>query len=258
MATQRTYKSSASYFPFGPIRIIITAVAAGDVTPYLSMSNPLWKIPLFTSEFTEEELAAVQAPIRNNWLSLGAITGEFEAQFAQLVGAKHAVALTNCTAALHLALAASGVGQSDEVIVPALTFVASANAARYCGARVVFADIKSDVDLTIDPRDVESRLTDRTKAIVVVHYAGFPADIEALAAIADKHQLAIVEDCAHALVTRVKGKTLGTFGNGGCFSFFPNKNMTSAEGGVLITDDDDTADRVRRLCGLRPRAGPPA
>lgn len=206
-----------------------------------------WLIPLFKPEFGPDELEAVQRPLRQQWLTMGPITAELEDGFRQRTGAGAAIAVTNCTAALHLALLANGVGPGDEVIVPALTFVASANAARYCGAKVVFCDIAGATDLTLDVRDVERKLSPRTKAIVAVHYAGFPVDMRALMALATKHHVAVIEDCAHALFSQLEGQVLGTFGACGCFSFFSNKNMTCGEGGLVVTNDADLARKLRLL-----------
>jgi len=206
-----------------------------------------WRIPLFKPEFGADELDAVQRPLRNQWLTMGPITAELEAEFRRRSGAGAAIAVTNGTAALHLALLATGVNPGDEVIVPSLTFVASANAARYCGAKVVFCDIRGEDDLTLDVRDVERKMTCRTKAIVAVHYAGFPADMRPLVALAAAHNVVVIEDCAHALISHLDGKTLGTFGACGCFSFFSNKNMTCGEGGMVITNGEDIAGKIRLL-----------
>lgn len=206
-----------------------------------------WQIPLFKPDFGPEELEAVQRPLRNQWLTMGPITAELEDEFRRRTGAGAAIAMTNCTAALHLALLAVGVGPGDEVIVPSLTFVASANAARYCGAKVVFCDIDGENDFTLDVADVERRMTCRTKAIIAVHYAGFPADIRPLVALATAHHAVVIEDCAHALISRLGGRTLGTFGACGCFSFFSNKNMTCGEGGMVTTDREDIARKLRLL-----------
>lgn len=206
-----------------------------------------WKIPLFDTDFGPAELEAVQRPVKDGWLTLGPRTTELEAFFADLVGARHAIALTNCTSALHLSMVAAGVGPGDEVIVPSLTFVASANAVRYCGGKVVFADIVGEHDLTLDPEDVRRRITARTKALVTVHYAGFPSAVGELQAIAAEHGLALVEDCAHALVTHHAGRVLGNFGDSGCFSFFSNKNVSIGEGGMTVTNDDRIAERIRLL-----------
>ena len=181
------------------------------------------------------------------WLSMGGETAAFEADFAALTGAAHALAVTNCTAALHLAGMALGWGPGDEVIVPSLTFVATANAVRYTGATPVFADIRSEDDLSLSPDDVAARITPRTRAIVVVHYGGYAADMPALLAVAERHGLDVVEDVAHAPGGSLDGRALGTWGRIGCFSFFANKNMTTGEGGMLTTDDDGLAERLRLL-----------
>ena len=207
----------------------------------------MWKIPLFATDFGEAELEAVRKPVKDGWLTMGPITSELESHFSSMLGVKHSIAVTNCTCALHLALLSQGVGHGDEVIGPAMTFIASVNAARYCGAKVVFADIIGEEDLTLDPDDVKRKITPRTKAIVVVHYAGFPAQMEALSEIAREYGLSVVEDSAHSLITTVNGKALGSIGAAGCFSFFSNKNITCGEGGMVTTNDDKIAEKVRLL-----------
>lgn len=206
-----------------------------------------WQIPLFELELGEEERQAVDAVLRSRWLTMGERIQEFERAFAEFVGARHAFAVSNCTAALHLANLALGIGPGDEVIVPSLTFVATANAVRYVGAKPVFADVISETDWTISPADVERRITPRTRAIAVVHYAGFACDMEAIRAIAARHGLAVVEDCAHSPGASLDGRALGTWGDVGCFSFFSNKNMTTGEGGMIVTNRDDLAAAFRGL-----------
>lgn len=209
------------------------------------------RVPFSEPAIGAEEIRAVTKVLKSRWLTMGEVTAEFERRFAAKLGVKHAVAVTNGTAALHLANLALGVGPDDEVICPALTFVASANASRYCGAKVRFADVVSETDLTIDPDSVRSLITPRTKAVTVVHYAGFACRMEPLLALAREHGLRIIEDCAHApgAFCRVEGvrKPLGTVGDIACFSFFGNKNITTAEGGMVVTDDDTLAERVRLL-----------
>lgn len=206
-----------------------------------------WKIPLFELELGEEEITAVDGVLRSRWLTMGERIQEFEQAFADFLGAKHAIAVSNCTAALHLANLALGIGPDDEVIVPSLTFVATANSIRYVGARPVFADVVSETDWTISPTDIERRITSRTRAIAVVHYAGYPCDMAAIADIAARRGLAIIEDCAHSPGARLDGRALGTWGHVGCFSFFSNKNMTTGEGGMIVTDHDDLAAKLRGL-----------
>jgi dTDP-4-amino-4,6-dideoxygalactose transaminase len=214
-----------------------------------------WRITLSEPEIGDEEIEAVTRVLRSRWLTMGAVTAEFERAFAERMGAKHAFAVNNATAALHLANLAVGVGPGDEVICPDLTFVASANATRYTGADVALVDIVSEDDLTVSPAAIEARITPRTKAITVVHYAGFPCDMDAIAAIARRHGLAVIEDCAHAPFAWLPGaggdgadrRYVGVIGDVGCFSFFGNKNMTTGEGGMLTTNDDAVAERIRLL-----------
>ncbi len=170
-----------------------------------------------------------------------------EEEIAAATGAKYAIAVANCTAALHLACLALDLGPGDEIICPTLTFVATANAPRLVGASLRFCESVGEHDLTMDPDHVEQLVNARTRAIMVVHYAGFACDMEALQALADRHHLALVEDCAHALFTTHRGRTLGRWGRVGCFSFFSNKNATCGEGGAIITDDDRLAERLRLL-----------
>ena len=206
-----------------------------------------WRVPLADVRLGPEEESAVLDVLRSGWLTMGGVTQAFEQEFAAFVGAKHAFAVTNATAALHLACMAVGLGEGDEVIVPSLTFVATANAVRYTGANVVFADIESEDWLCICPRSIEEKINERTRAIVVMHYAGFACDMPEILRVAKKYHLAVIEDAAHAVGASLDGKPLGTWGDVGCYSFFGNKNMTTAEGGVLVTDDDHLAEKVRIL-----------
>jgi dTDP-4-amino-4,6-dideoxygalactose transaminase len=205
------------------------------------------KVPLFETTFGTEEEEAVRAPVRDGWLTMGTRTEEFEQVFAQATGARHVIAVNSCTAALHLALVACGVGPGDEVLCPTLTFVATANAARYIGARVVFCESVGVNNLLIDPDDVAARITPRTRALMVVHFAGYPADLPRLTALCRQHNLALIEDAAHACITDLQGQACGTWGDCGCFSFFSNKNITCGEGGALTTQDDRLAERLRLL-----------
>ncbi len=206
-----------------------------------------WRVPLADVKLGIEEEIAVLGVLRSGWLTMGAVTQAFEQELAAFVGAKYAFAVNNATAALHLACLSVGLGEGDEVIVPSLTFVATANAVRYTGAKVVFADIESEDWLCICPKAIEEKITERTRAIVVMHYAGFACDMPAIMRIAEKHQLAVIEDAAHAIGASLDGKALGTWGDVGCYSFFGNKNMTTAEGGMLVTNDDHLAEKVRIL-----------
>jgi dTDP-4-amino-4,6-dideoxygalactose transaminase len=206
-----------------------------------------WKIPLADVSFGVEEEEAVLRVVRSRWLSMGEETRQFEEEFAAFLGTKHALAVANATAALHMACLAVGIGPGDEVIVPSLTFVATANAVRYTGGIPVFADIESEDWLTISPDSIEKCITDKTRAILVMHYAGYACDLPAIQAIAAKHGLAIIEDSAHAIGSELNGRRLGTWGQIGCFSFFSNKNMTTGEGGMVVTDDDTLAGKLRIL-----------
>jgi len=206
-----------------------------------------WRIPLADVDFDRDEEEAVSAVLRSKWLTMGEVTQQFEKDFSKLIGSKYSIAVTNCTAGLHLAMVALGVGAGDEVIVPSLSFVATANAVRYTGAKVVFADIGGETDLTISSQSIERRITERTRAIIVMHYAGYACDMDAVIKIAREHGLYVVEDAAHALGGALNGKSLGSWGDIGCFSFFPNKNMTTAEGGMVTTNDDELAKKLGLL-----------
>jgi len=206
-----------------------------------------WRIPLSDIDFGPEEAAAVGQVLESRWLTMGAVTQQFENEFAAYTGARHAIAVSSATAALHMACVAAGLGPGDEVILPSLTFVATANAVRYTGATPVFADIEGEASLNVSAQAIEACLTSRTRAILVVHYGGYACDMPAILALARKHGLVIIEDAAHAIGSRLDGRMLGTWGQMGCFSFFSNKNMTTGEGGMLVTDDDALAGKLRLL-----------
>lgn len=206
-----------------------------------------WIVPLADLDYGPEEDQAVLDVLHSKWLTMGAVTQAFEEEFATYHGAKHAIAVSNATQALHLACLSLGIGPGDEVIVPSLTFVATSNAVLYTGAEVRFADIISPEELTIDPEDIEAKITPKTKAIIVMHYGGFPCRMPEIMAIAEKHGLMVIEDAAHAPGAWLNGKALGTWGEVGCFSFFSNKNLSTGEGGMLLTDRDDLAEKLRLL-----------
>jgi dTDP-4-amino-4,6-dideoxygalactose transaminase len=206
------------------------------------------KVPLFDLDIGEEEERAVIEVLRSKWLSTGPRTAAFEEAFARALGVPHAVAVASGTAALHLAMVAIGcIKPGDEVIVPSLTFVATANAARYLGAIPVFVDISGLHDLNIDPDAIEVAITPRTKAIVVMHYAGFPCDMTRIINLAHRRGLKVIEDACHGILSDYTGRKLGTIGDAGCFSFFSNKNMTTAEGGMVVTSNAEIARQVRLL-----------
>lgn len=206
-----------------------------------------WKIPLSDLSFGVEESLAVQKVLETRWLTMGTVTQEFEKAFEQFNRVKHAIAVTNGTAALHLACLAAGLAPGDEVIVPSLTFVATANAIRYTGAIPIFADITGFNDLNISPESIKKQITWRTRAIMVMHYAGYACDMNAILSLAEQYRLKVIEDAAHAAGSQLEGKNLGCWGDIGCFSFFANKNMTTGEGGMLTTNDDDIAAKLRLM-----------
>ena len=205
------------------------------------------KVPLSDVTLGQQEKDAVARVIDSRWISMGPETKHFEAEFAEMHGCRHAVAVTNGTAALHLSALALGLGPEDEVIVPSLTFVASANGFAYTGAKIRFADIVSDDDPTLDPASVAAATTRRTKAIVPVHYAGWMADMVSLLRLASEVGARVVEDACHAVGLGTHLGNAGALGTMGCFSFFPNKNMTVGEGGMVTTNSDELDKSLRLL-----------
>jgi dTDP-4-amino-4,6-dideoxygalactose transaminase len=194
-----------------------------------------------------EEIDAVREVLESRWLSAGPVTAAFERDFAAALGVPDAVAVSSGTAALHLAVMALGLGPGDEVIVPSLSFVASAAVTALCGATPVFADVRSELDLTIAADDVARLVTPRTRAIVAMHYGGFPCDLEALAAVARDSGASLIEDAAHAPVVRAGAAMLGTAGAAGCFSLYVTKNVTAGEGGMVVARDAGLLGRARAL-----------
>jgi dTDP-4-amino-4,6-dideoxygalactose transaminase len=206
-----------------------------------------WRVPLTDLDYGPEENQAVLDVLNNRWLTMGAVTQEFESRFAQLVGAEHAFGVSNATVALHLACLALGIGPGDEVIVPSLSFVATSNAVLYTGAEVKFADILSPDELTISPEEIERLITERTRAMIVMHYGGYPCHMVEIMGIASQYGIAVIEDAAHAPGASLDDRALGTWGDVGCFSFFSNKNLSTGEGGMLVTKRDDIAEKVRLM-----------
>ncbi len=212
----------------------------------MAVAESFPQLPLFDLRLRQQDLDAVAETLRSGWLTMGPRTQAFEEAFAAQLGARHAVAVSSCTAALHLAYLAAGVGPGDEVVVPSFTFAATASAAVYCRATPVFADILSREQPSLDPADVERRITPRTKAVCVVHYAGYgAAETVALRELCDAHGLPLIEDVAHAPSATLHGRKLGTFGLAGAFSFFSNKVLSVGEGGLLCTDSDEVAALAR-------------
>lgn len=208
---------------------------------------PRIEVPLYDFRPSPLDTAAICRPLERGWLTMGPEVERFEQAFAERLGVAHVVAVASGTAALHLSLLALDIGAGDEVICPSLTFVATANAIRYVGAQPVFCDITSLDDLNLDPDDVERRITSRTRAVLAVHYAGYPADLSRLAHLCVRRGLLLIEDAAHACVSTLNGRSCGSWGACGCFSFFSNKNITCGEGGALAVNDPQIAARLRRL-----------
>lgn len=201
-------------------------------------------IPYGRQTIEDDDVAAVLEVLRSDWLTTGPKVGEFESAFAEKVGAAHAVAVSSGTAALHCAMYALGIKPGDEVIVPAMTFAASANCVVYLGATPVFSDVDPHT-LLIDPADAAARITDRTRAIVAVDYAGQPCDYDELRALCDRHGLSLVADACHSLGARYKDRPVGSIADLSAFSFHPVKHITTGEGGMITTDNGDLAGRMR-------------
>ena len=206
-----------------------------------------YTIPLFDVNFDEKEARAAYDTVKSGWVSAGVKCEELENQFKNLWHVNHAVAVSNCTVALHMACILAGFKPGDEVLCPSLTFAASANCIRYVGAKPVFCDLKGLEDMTINPDEIEKKITEKTKGIVAVHFAGFPCDMDRIMQIANKYNLKVIEDACHGPLSEYKGKKLGTIGDFGCFSFFSNKNISTGEGGMLITNNDEYAARARLI-----------
>jgi dTDP-4-amino-4,6-dideoxygalactose transaminase len=207
----------------------------------------MYKIPLFELNFDEKEEQAVLEVLRSKWISTGPKVDELEKKFAKMLNVNHSVALANCTVALHLALILAGIKENDEVICPSLSFVATVNAIRYINAVPVFADIISYENLTIDPLDIEKKITDKTKAIIVMHYGGFACDMYTIMNLANRYKLKVIEDACHGPLSEYRGRKLGSIGDIGCFSFFSNKNISTGEGGMLVTNNPEYYEKALLL-----------
>jgi dTDP-4-amino-4,6-dideoxygalactose transaminase len=206
-----------------------------------------WKYPLCDIDLGKEEEHGVLRVLRSRWLSTGPVTERFEKAFSEYLGGGYAIAVSNGTAALHLALTNLGLKGGDEIILPSLTFVATANAVLYVGANPVFVDIVSKDDLNISAEEVEKKITKKTRAILVMHYGGYPCDMRPIMDIAKGHGLYVVEDAAHAPGAEYKGKKCGLTGDIGCFSFFSNKNLVTGEGGMVVTRSKEWAEKIRKM-----------
>ena len=199
-------------------------------------------------EIRQAEIDEVVATLKSGWLGTGPKVAQFENDFAcyKSTGTQQIAAVNSCTAALHLSLLASGVGPGDEVIAPAMTFCATINSIIHSGATPVLADVDYST-MNLDPADVERRITPNTRALIPVHFAGRPCDMDALKDIAKRQDLKIIEDCAHAIETEYKGQKAGTFGDFGCFSFYATKNIVTGEGGMVIAKNEDDINRIKTL-----------
>jgi dTDP-4-amino-4,6-dideoxygalactose transaminase len=206
-----------------------------------------WKVTLADLDLDYEEDDTVLSVLHSRWLTSGEVTVRFEEAFAKFVGARFAVAVSNATVGLHMASLLAGLEPGDDVIVPSLTFVATVAAILYVGAKPVFADITSEDDLTLSVESIAERITDRTRAIIPMHYGGYGCDMAAIMRLAQKYDLTVIEDAAHAPGSLLEGRKLGTLGSMGVFSFFSNKNMATGEGGMLVTDDEKLSKRARTL-----------
>ena len=203
-------------------------------------------LPFALPSIDETEIAEVVDTLKSGWITTGPKTEEFAQQFAKACGTDYAVPVNSCTAALHLALVASGIGPGDEVITSTLTFCSTANVIVHTGAIPVLVDVDIET-LCIDPLDIKRKLSDKTKAIIPVHYGGHPCEVDDIRAVTESRNITVIEDAAHAPFAEYKGKTVGTLGDAGCFSFYATKNLTTAEGGMLTTNDKGLADKASSL-----------
>jgi perosamine synthetase len=204
------------------------------------------KVPIARTSLTDCEIQSVLEPLRSGWLVQGPKVREFEEKWSSFTGAEHSIAVTSCTSALHLSLAALGFGPEDEAIVPAFTWISTANVVEHLGGKVVFCDINLET-FNLDIEQIESKITERTKAILPVHLFGLSADMQPIIELAKKYDLWIVEDAACGFGSKYKGKHVGTLGDTGCFSFHPRKAITTGEGGMVTTNDNALAEKIRRL-----------
>ena len=204
------------------------------------------KVPIARTQLTEKDLNIIQKPLESGWVVQGPFTKEFEDKWSEFTGTKHSIAVTSCTTALHLSLATLGLKPNDEVIVPAFTWISTANVVEHLKAKVVFCDINLKT-FNIDVNQIEEKITSKTKAIIPVHLFGLSADMAPILDIAQKYNLWVVEDAACGFGAKYKGKHVGTLGDTGCFSFHPRKAITTGEGGMITTNDDELAEKMRSM-----------
>jgi dTDP-4-amino-4,6-dideoxygalactose transaminase len=208
----------------------------------------MWRVQLHKINYDDREYQAVKEVLDSGWLSISEKTLAFESKFSEFLGHDtKCLALSNCTAALHMALLALDIKEGDEIITPSLTFIADQNVTQMTGAKNVLADISSMEDWSVDPDDISAKITPKTKAVMIVHYAGFACDMERINALCKKHGLPLIEDCAHSPGADYKGQPLGTFGDIAAFSFFANKNIAIGEGGMVVTRNADLYEKLRLL-----------
>lgn len=208
--------------------------------------SKITNVPIARTSLTEAEINSVLEPLRTGWLVQGPKVREFEEKWSAFTGAKHSIAVTSCTSALHLSLAALGLEPGDEVIVPAFTWIATANVVEHLGGRVIFCDVDINT-FNLEVEDLKKKISNKTKAIIPVHLFGLAADISEIVGIAKIHNLWVVEDAACGFGSRYRGQHVGTFGDTGCFSFHPRKAITTGEGGMITTNSDILAEKLRRL-----------
>ncbi len=211
-----------------------------------SFENKSIKVPFFVPSITKEDKNCVQDVLNSTYLTDGPKLKKFEKEFAKFTGAKYAIGLSNATSALHLSLKSLGIGKGDEVLVPDITFVATANAVILAGAKPILIEVDYE-DMNISIESILKNLSSKVKAILPVHFAGKVNEIKKIMQIAKKNNLKVIEDCAHAIGTKKGNRHVGTFGNTGCFSFYPTKNITTIEGGMVITNDKKTAEKIELL-----------
>lgn len=194
----------------------------------------------------QPEIDEVVDSLKSGWLGTGPKVQKFEEMFKNYMGTKHAVAVSSCTSALHLSMCALGIGPGDEVLVPTMTFAATANAVIHSGGIPVLVDCKRDT-MNIDPEDIKSKITSRTKAVIPVHFAGRPCDMDEICELSNQHGIKIIEDCAHTVEAEYRGRKMGTFGEMGCFSFYVTKNIVTGEGGMVISDKNNYVNQIKTL-----------